>query len=334
MDIVTHALLGALVAQSVSPARHQRLVVVPGAGVALLPDLDVFIQSSSDPLLVLEYHRHFTHSLLFAPLAALAVTFLLAPWLRQSMSKLRIFSLALLAYASACLLDACTSYGTYLLWPLLNEPFALGIIAVVDPLFSLMLLVCLVLTWRGYRSGFARLGLLMGLGYLLLGWGQQQRALSLAETLDNDGQTLVLREAKPTLGNIVLWRVMRVTESGDLHLDAYHLSWRTRHYPGETRALLVAEDLDLPKDSRALQQLRRYQDLNSPLLVSHSQDAWFIGDGRYSLLPTRADPLWGLQINPRQPDAITAFGTRRQMTAAQRQAFVDMLLGRSEVSEN
>ncbi len=329
MDIVTHALLGALAAQSVSRVSRQRVAAVVGAGVALLPDLDVFIQRAGDPLLVLEYHRHFTHSLLFAPLAALVVTCVLAPWLRGHFSWLRLYVLVLLAYASACLLDACTSYGTHLLWPLLDYPLSLGIIAVVDPLFSALLLGALIVALRGYRPHAARLGLLLGAAYLLLGWAQQQRALDLtnALVLERD-EPVVLLEAKPTLGNLLLWRAMAVTDDGVLQVDAFHLGWRVRHYPGDHRSLIHPDDMGLPADSRALRELRRYQQLNAPLLVRHSEDPWFIGDGRYSLLPTRADPLWGLQLDPRNPDAVPDFITRRQMSASMRQDFVNMLLGR------
>lgn len=329
MDIVTHALLGGLVAQSLSPARHRRLAAMLGAGAALLPDLDVFIQSANSPLLVLEYHRHFSHSLFFAPFAALLVTALLAPLLRESFSRARLYALVLLPYVSACLLDACTSYGTYLLWPWLDKPLALSIIAVVDPLFSLLLLVALVLAWRNYSAASARWGLLLGMAYLSLGWAQQERAFAHARVwVAESSQTLSLLEAKPTLGNLLLWRVMRVTEAGELQVDALHLGLRSRHYPGETRALLRLDELDLPENSRALRELHRYRQLDGPLLVSHSQDSWFIGDGRYALLPNRIDPLWGLAVSPGQPNSVPRFESRRQMSQQDRQLFVDMLMGR------
>jgi inner membrane protein len=329
MDIVTHAVLGALVAQSISPVRHRRLAALVGAGAALLPDLDVFIQSSSHPLLVLEYHRHFTHSLLFAPLAALLATYLLAPLLRESLSRPRLFALILLAYVSACLLDACTSYGTYLLWPLLNKPVALSLIAVVDPLFSVLLLVGLVQAWRHYSASAARWGLLMGLAYLFIGWSQQERALAQAEIwVAESGHKFIQLEAKPTLGNLLLWRILGVTEAGDLRVSALYLGWHPRLYPGESRPLLVLDELNLSDSSSALRELRRFEQLDGPLLVRHSEDPWFIGDGRYALLPHRIDPLWGLALSPTQPNALPIFESRRQMRPQDRQLFMNMLLGR------
>ena len=42
-----------------------------GALAGAAPDLDVLIRSETDPLLALQYHRHFTHALLIAPLIGL-----------------------------------------------------------------------------------------------------------------------------------------------------------------------------------------------------------------------------------------------------------------------
>src|SRR5688572_20797701 len=68
MDIATHALLGAASALALRlPASQARTAAFAGALGAMLPDADVFLESSQDPLLVIEYHRQFTHSFLIAP---------------------------------------------------------------------------------------------------------------------------------------------------------------------------------------------------------------------------------------------------------------------------
>lgn len=331
MDIVTHGLLGALVAQSISRSRNLRIATLIGGVVALLPDLDVLIQHERDPLLVLEYHRHFTHSLLFAPLPALLITLLMAPLVRQDLSRVRLFMLGLLAYASACLLDACTSYGTHLLWPLADEPLSLSIIAVVDPLFTLILLIAVIIAWRAHDRQKALIGLAVAGAYLLLGWAQQQRALEAASALATERQLSPVQvQAKPTLGNILLWRSVAVTTDHHIQVDAIHVSFSTRIYPGERRALINPKTWDqVTTGSRAQRDLLRYQQINHPLLVAHSQDPRMIGDARYAMLPTSADPLWGLEINPQQQDQPSALVTHRQLTPAMRQAFTDMLLGRS-----
>lgn len=334
MDIVTHGLLGALVAQSITRSPNLRLASVIGCTAALLPDLDVLIHSNSDPLLVLEYHRHFTHSIFFAPFAALLITMLCAPLVRNNLNKPSLFAMLLLAYLSACLLDACTSYGTHLLWPLIPEPMSLGIIAVVDPVFTGILLVAVIAALVGRKQQRAWWGILLALGYLALGWAQHERAEVVAVTLAEERQLSSTHiEVKPTMGNILLWRALTVTSDQQLQVDAIRVGLAVRIYPGERRELLKLDSSQLlASDSLAYRDLIRYQKINQPLLIVHSETPLMIGDARYAMLPTRADPLWGLQINLEQPNVPSEFVTRRKLTPAMRQAFIDMLLGREIVA--
>lgn len=330
MDIVTHGLLGTLVVQSFSRSRNLRLASFVGCTAALLPDLDVLIHSSSDPLLVLEYHRHFTHSIFFAPLAALLVTMLCAPLVRNDFSKPSLFAMVLLAYLSACLLDACTSYGTHLLWPLVPEPMALSIIAVVDPVFSGILLIAVITAWVGRKRQRAWWGIVLALGYLAIAWLQHERAEAVAIALAEERQLPNAHtEVKPTMGNILLWRSLTITADQQLDVDAIRLGYSARIYPGERRELVNLATLQLlPHDSLAYHDLLRYQNINQPLLIVHSETPLMIGDARYAMLPTHADPLWGLEINPGQMNPQSEFVTRRKLTPAMRQTFMDMLLGR------
>jgi membrane-bound metal-dependent hydrolase YbcI (DUF457 family) len=144
MDLLTHGLLGGLVAQTAGRPQERRLAVGIGFLAALLADADILIRSASDPLLVLEYHRQFSHSLLFIPIGALIASALAWPFVRRRLPPARIYLYAILGYATAGLLDACTSYGTHLFWPFVDRPVSLSIIAVIDPLFTLILLAGVV----------------------------------------------------------------------------------------------------------------------------------------------------------------------------------------------
>jgi membrane-bound metal-dependent hydrolase YbcI (DUF457 family) len=75
MDPVSQGTVGAAFAQGVSNKRSIVKVSVVGFLAGLAPDLDVLIRSSTDPVLFLEYHRQFTHSLFFIPFGALLVAF-------------------------------------------------------------------------------------------------------------------------------------------------------------------------------------------------------------------------------------------------------------------
>lgn len=65
MDPVSQGTLGAVFAQTQGSAKYLGKAALIGALAGMAPDLDVLIRSNEDPLLFLEFHRQFTHSLLF-----------------------------------------------------------------------------------------------------------------------------------------------------------------------------------------------------------------------------------------------------------------------------
>src|SRR5690554_5917005 len=99
MDPLTHALAGAALAQSVSRQTTLRLATVAGVLAGMAPDLDILIRSADDALLQLQYHRHFSHSLLFSVPAALLIAGPLYWIFRRKIGFARLFLMCLLAYA-------------------------------------------------------------------------------------------------------------------------------------------------------------------------------------------------------------------------------------------
>lgn len=67
MDLFTQGLLGATMAQTGAQKTEIRLATGIGFIAGLAADADILIQSEQDPLLNLEFHRHFTHSLFLYP---------------------------------------------------------------------------------------------------------------------------------------------------------------------------------------------------------------------------------------------------------------------------
>ncbi|GAB1411814.1 hypothetical protein MASR1M97_05500 [Candidatus Desulfobacillus denitrificans] len=117
MDPLTHGLLGAVAAKAVLGRRLGHAGWMIGAAAGMLPDVDFFIHSDADPLLNIEHHRQFTHAFAAIPLGgALAAL----PWLtfRKYREQWRgVLAASLIGYATHGVLDACTTYGTHLLWP-------------------------------------------------------------------------------------------------------------------------------------------------------------------------------------------------------------------------
>ena len=120
-----------------------------GALAGLAPDADILIGSTTDPLLAIEHHRGFTHALIFVPAGAalVAALWLLGTEWRERGRWLALWAAAGISYLSHVLLDAATSYGTRLFWPFSDERAGWDWIAIVDPAFTVPLLVGLGWLW-------------------------------------------------------------------------------------------------------------------------------------------------------------------------------------------
>ena len=144
MDPVTQGAFGAIFAQTISNKKKILVGSIVGCLAGLAPDLDIFIRSASDPLLKLEYHRQFTHSIIFIPIGALIVTLFSKMLFRKYLSWFETYLFSFFGYATHGLLDACTSYGTQLLWPFSDERISWNYISVVDPFLSIPLILVII----------------------------------------------------------------------------------------------------------------------------------------------------------------------------------------------
>lgn len=334
MDILTHGLLGGTLAQSCSRKSEARAATVVGFLAALLADADALIRSSADPLLTLEYHRQFTHSLVFIPVGALLAALILWPAFkafRRPLGFRRIYLYALLGYATSGFLDACTSYGTHLLWPFTGERIAWSIISIFDPLFTLILAVALLMGLRGRNTLPARVGLLLAVVYLSAGWFQHQRAEhAMRATIMQRGHEADRLTVKPTMGNLLLWRSIYLS-GGIYHVDAVRVApdGAVRTYPGNmVRAFDLSRDLPALSPASVLyQDIRRFDFFSDGYLALHPEDPGLLGDVRYAMLPTIIRPLWGIRLDSRHPEAHVQFETSRRMSRQEIERFLDMLRG-------
>jgi inner membrane protein len=332
MDLLSHGLLGAATAQAGARASEARIASAVGFGAALLADVDALVHSPTDPLLFLEFHRHFTHSLIFIPIGALIATLLVWPFLRSRLPFRRLYLFAFLGYALAGIVDACTSYGTHLLWPFTDARTAWSVIAVVDPMFTALLAVPVVAGIVSRRPAAGRVALAIAVGYISIGVLQHQRALGETHALAHGrGHEPVLATVKPTMGNLLLWRSIYVAD-GVVHVDAVRagLLSGVSHYAGQSAALIRPEEVrSLPAGSRMQRDIARFAYFSDHLLTLHPEDGHVIGDARYAMLPTSLTPLWAVRIDPAAPERHVEFLVDRTLTAAQRRHLLDMLRGRA-----
>jgi inner membrane protein len=302
MDPITQGVVGAALAQTKGETKTLAKAGVIGALAGMAPDLDVLMRSSTDPLFVLEYHRQFTHSLLFIPFGALICALVFYPLIanRWQLSFKAIFLWSFLGFATHGLLDGCTSYGTLLLWPFTDHRFSWDIISVIDPLFTLPLLVLILLATTLKSRRYLWGALVWGAVYLSIGFIQHERVLAIGHQLAAERGHQPLRlEAKPSFANLAVWKLVYETEQ-KFYVDAVKPGlFRENVWVGSNaEKISLAEDFPwLDPKSQQAKDIQRFGWFSSGYLGRDPQDRMGIVDIRYSLLPHQIAPLWGIQLS-------------------------------------
>jgi inner membrane protein len=186
MDNLTHLALGAVIGQTVAYRRLGRTALALGAIANTIPDIDV-VGNALGSLAEWQYHRGITHSLFFGPLIGpmlgYAVWRAFRRWRPQSScadpaSLGPIITVLTVAMVAHPLLDFFTVYGTQLLAPFSNTRFAVSGVAVIDPIYTLIVLVGAILglvRWR-WTAAAGAAALVLSSGFLFYAWEQNHRA--------------------------------------------------------------------------------------------------------------------------------------------------------------
>lgn len=259
-----------------------------GAVAGTLPDLDVVIDHGN-ALANMVNHRGNSHSLLYL--------FLLAPLLGWGMARLhgegmhwRRWWLAMaLVLVTHPILDWFTIYGTQLLRPFSTEAYGLGSVFVIDPLYTLPLLVGVgIALCRKSFAGLRANQIGLALSSLYLAWGvlAQQHVIGISQASLAD-QRLAAPQllVTPTPLNTLLWRAVAMDDTH--YWEGYYslfdadreMTW-TRHERGtDLQARYAAQ-------APAIAQLARFAD--GFVKLEQQGDALYLSDlrmgseGRYS----------------------------------------------------
>lgn len=334
MDPLTQGALGAALPQATRTKNKAQTGIAGALGflAGMAADLDVLIRSGTDPLLFLEYHRQFTHSLIFVPIGGL-ICALLLHWImgrRWHLTFPLTFLFCTLGYATHPLLDTATSYGTMLFWPFSDERFSLSIVSIIDPLFTIPVLVLAVLAGFRRKPALARIALLWAGVYLAVGAWQHQTAQYMAgEIAAWRGHTPIRIEVKPSFGNILVWKTIYETEDR-FYVDAARASIRPHVFTGVSVAKLDRRR-DLPwldtasQQARDIERFRRFSDGFVALDPTHKNR---VIDVRYSFLPNEVSALWSIELTPGVPPTAHArYRTHRERARESLDALWRMVSG-------
>ena len=195
------------------------------AGIAggLIPDADVIAQYWADPALPWMYHRHMTHAYVMAPvMGALAALVL---WCMPAFRRDRkgVLLAAIVGAATHAPLDLCTSYGTKVYWPFSLDNATLDLFPIIDPAFTLILLVGVVLAARK-RSRAPALWACVGIAlYAGAAFAQRERALTTHRALlAARGDSATRARVMPLPASLLAWRALAEVE-GEVVADVLRL---------------------------------------------------------------------------------------------------------------
>lgn len=156
MDSLTQAALGAAVGEVVLGKKLGNKASILGAVVATVPDLDILLTPLFNDLQRVSLHRGYSHSILFCILGAFlfAALFKKVKWTKEiAYGKLWLFNF--LALFTHVLLDAFTSYGTQLFLPFTDWRVSFDSIGIIDPVYTIPLILGLCFTYYNRRKGFS-----------------------------------------------------------------------------------------------------------------------------------------------------------------------------------
>jgi inner membrane protein len=334
MDPLSQGVLGAAVPQ-LAARNHIALAGVLGLLAGMAPDLDILIKSDTDPLVFLKFHRQFSHALIFIPIGSFFCALLLYfGFARRRLTFGRTYLYCTLGYATHGLLDACTSYGTQLFWPFSTARIAWHNISIVDPLFTLPILLCVVLAAVRKNGRWSRAALMWAIVYLGFGVVQRERAeaagTGIAAARGHPASTL---EAKPSFGNLLVWKTI-YEHRGDYYIDAVRVGLNVDIFAGETvQKLDLARDFPwLKSDSQQARDVEDFRWFSAGYLAKSRVHDNMIVDMRYSMLPNRGDGMWGVILSPAAGrEEHVGYQMMRETDPETRRTFAAMVFNNSKV---
>ena len=216
MDSLTQLTLGAALGEATAGRQAGRRAIFWGAVCGTLPDLDVFVPLG-DAVRDFTYHRSFSHSLfVLAALTPLMVWLIVKMHPGTKEHRFRWTVLVYLVFATHVLLDSFTVYGTQIFWPLFTTPMTWSTIFIIDPLYTVPLLLgALAALAAGRRRSWGytanAIGLVLSTTYLLWTLGAKLHVESVARDALAENRIAgkgVLTTPAPF--NSLLWRIVAV----------------------------------------------------------------------------------------------------------------------------
>ena len=312
MDSLSQIVLGAAVGEAALGKKVGNRAILWGAIAGTLPDMDVLLRFFVDEITATQWHRGFSHSILFCVLCAP-----LLGWIAKKIHK-RLEEVSFKSWSwmffwillTHPLLDAQTTWGTQLFWPL-EYKLAFQNIFVIDPLYTLPFLVMLIVAMFYKRTHpkrrlFNNLGLIISSSYLILSFGFKAMAHSAFKNALTDQKIeYVELDTKPTPLNTILWNAFVQTPNG--YRIAYYSLFDGSPIHFSKEYSNNHDLLDPYKNQKVVQQLINIS--NGWYIVEKADNHllfWDIRFGQAGIDPDQSPFIWCYQLTIAEDGLVSA----------------------------
>lgn len=283
MDSLTQIALGIATAELVTGKKLGNKTFLYGAILGTIPDLDIVVGKFLSDVGGVAIHRGLSHSLLFFIFLSPILGWAIAAFEKNKINFKNATLLVFWCLVTHVVLDVFTSWGTQVFWPL-HHRFALKTIFVIDPLYTVPLVIALVFVWKNKnplnRRKYLIRGFAVSSAYLLLTCLLKLFAVQQFETALQQQQLgydkLIV---KPTAFNCILWNANVATSEG------YYLADYSLFDSQPIRFTFYPKNQELEQklvDSPDFQQLKKISE--GWYLVSTQDHRLYFNDLRFGLL--------------------------------------------------
>lgn len=283
MDSLTQIALGIATAELVAGKKLGNKTFLYGAILGTIPDLDIVVGKFLNDVGGVAIHRGLSHSLLFFIFLSPILGWAIAAFEKNKINFKNATLLVFWCLVTHVVLDVFTSWGTQVFWPL-HHRFALKTIFVIDPLYTVPLVIALVFVWKNKnplnRRKYLIRGFAVSSAYLLLTCLLKLFAVQQFETALQQQQLgydkLIV---KPTAFNCILWNANVATSEG------YYLADYSLFDSQPIRFTFYPKNQELEQklvDSPDFQQLKKISE--GWYLVSTQDHRLYFNDLRFGLL--------------------------------------------------
>jgi inner membrane protein len=306
LDSLTQIVLGAAVAEVVGGRKIGNKALLWGAIGGTIPDLDVLGAFFMGEVEYVNFHRGFSHSLVFG--------FLMAPLLAGLISKsswsqgqpfwfwVQLFFWTIFTHP---LLDIFTSYGTQIFLPFSGYRVELNTIFIIDPAYTLPMLISLILVMFYKRESPKRkniifTGIVVSHIYLLFTIINKYALVEpmIKAEMENQNLRVERYETIPAPFQNFLWQGIIKTPQG--YYAGYFNPWKTSMR--FDTFLFFERDLESEKE---LERFEQYQGLkkfsrNYDWLEKTGNSTYIYNDMRFSTakgwLEKKADFIFSFEL--------------------------------------